>query len=527
MQRRQNATVRSARQQNGSLSPPELPHNHGTSSRHTGSTKPFRVHKHRSKKLNFTKLCTQCLIVVVFVCSVIACYNSAVAVHEDSASDNDFEKNSGSAFGKKILPRFQDQTGDEAQQNVLKHFEQPDLHPLNSNNAKTGVEAEAPDNITAKNSRRKRTTEEANAYMASQSSHAVDGEQALKKKLVQLYEKQKESDQEDSSPVVTRWLDRDDVQYWVPKSSTSHTDTNKWKEEVKDLKEEAKRKDKLDYPHLYQEIHGGDSKEDKDKMNGKNDNEEAEPSSASSREIVYRSPAKDGTSPIISPSFGEHRSNVDAVFALAEGYDLKIYLLFIESLKKTGFTGDLVLSVSAKKDLKPGVEDYLKSQQAKQGEDGINVVGYTVTWTCYEGDGVTVAKGAKEGVRKCALVDMYGETIDGTPVKDPREPRPVATARYELYWAWSLHYDKHSWLMLIDSRDAYFQLNPFANVKRETDMQKRNGLLYLFEVSFFSCPCHKLFFVFTITRTQNRYNPLLARKMLRQTSVNPNLIVNG
>jgi hypothetical protein len=79
---------------------------------------------------------------------------------------------------------------------------------------------------------------------------------------------------------------------------------------------------------------------------------------------------------------------------------------------------------------------------------------------------------------------MYGNE-NNEPVEDPYEPRPVATARYELYWAWSLKYDEHSWLMLIDSRDAYFQRNPFANLERNIDdgSDKSDGVLYLFEVS--------------------------------------------
>jgi hypothetical protein len=200
--------------------------------------------------------------------------------------------------------------------------------------------------------------------------------------------------------------------------------------------------------------------------------------------MIYPSPAKDGAHPMIEPTFGQHRSHVDAIFALAEGYDLKIYVLFIESLKETGFNGDLVLSVSAIDQLKPGVEEYLRSYVKEEGEDGLNVVAYTVSWTCYEKDGVTEAKGANEGVRKCQLNGMYGNE-NNEPVEDPYEPRPVATARYELYWAWSLKYDEHSWLMLIDSRDAYFQRNPFANLERNIDdgSDKSDGVLYLFEVS--------------------------------------------
>jgi len=196
--------------------------------------------------------------------------------------------------------------------------------------------------------------------------------------------------------------------------------------------------------------------------------------------ISYPTPGMNGSHPIIQPTFGEHRSHADAVFALAEGYDLKIYVLFIESLKETGFTGDLVLSVSSHDKLKPGVEEYLRSYHKLEGEDGINIVAYTVEWTCFEGDGVTVAKGAGEGVKKCKLNGMYGDENEN-PVEDPYLPRPVATARYELYWAWSLHYETHNWIMLIDSRDAYFQTDPFVNLERETQSSKPDGLLYLFQ----------------------------------------------
>ena len=66
--------------------------------------------------------------------------------------------------------------------------------------------------------------------------------------------------------------------------------------------------------------------------------------------------------------------------------------------------------------------------------------------------------------------------------KDPRPGRTVATLRYEWYWIWSLQYQPHSWIMLIDARDTYFQTNPFANLPRfsspENDID--SGLLYLF-----------------------------------------------
>ena len=194
----------------------------------------------------------------------------------------------------------------------------------------------------------------------------------------------------------------------------------------------------------------------------------------------YPIPSPKDTHVVLEPTFGVHRENVDAVFALADGYDLRIYLLFIESLRETGFNGDLVLSVSALESLKPGVEEYLRSNQLDANGKGVNVVAYTVSWKCYSGDG-QVAEGAKEGIRKCDLVGMYGEDADEHVIDDPREPRPVATARFELYWAWSQYYRDDSWIMLIDSRDAHFQLNPFSNLTR--DVEKDEGLLYFFAVS--------------------------------------------
>ena len=181
---------------------------------------------------------------------------------------------------------------------------------------------------------------------------------------------------------------------------------------------------------------------------------------------------------MLEPTFGKHRPDEDAVFAFAEGYDIKIYLAFMESLKATGFAGDVVLSVSSLDKLKPGVEKYLRAQP--------NLVVYTVDWKCYTGSG-KLASGPKEGMRMCQFSGMYGTSDADSPdakprpAEDPREARPVATARYELYWAWSLAYHASSWLMLIDSRDAVFQTDPFKGLPREEEEQAEDGQLYFFE----------------------------------------------
>lgn len=63
---------------------------------------------------------------------------------------------------------------------------------------------------------------------------------------------------------------------------------------------------------------------------------------------------------ILKPAMGSHRPDVDAVFASAEGLSLEIYVLFITSLRSTGFDGDIVLGVSPWNEMAPGVFEFLK-----------------------------------------------------------------------------------------------------------------------------------------------------------------------
>lgn len=351
------------------------------------------------------------------------------------------------------------------------------------------------DNSITTTSRKRRTTEEANAYMAQQPSFSIDGEKALKQELLTLYELQQKG-LEKLSPIVTRWIGEFDengekMKYWLPKSTTSDEVLQSWEMRVENMKDEMRKKDIELFPLLHDKKDVQKVKNEMKKMQEYNNAQKYEDSqknidvspihqSNSFSSPQYPDPTPEDTHVVLKPEFGSHRQNVDAVFALAEGYDLKIYLLFIESLKATGFNGDLVLSVSALGSLKPGVEEYLRSNQLGDAESGVNVVAYAVSWKCYTDTG-EVAEGANEGIRKCELVGMYGEDADEHIVPDPRDPRPVATARFELYWAWSQYYKEENWIMLIDSRDAHFQLNPFDGLSREVDGDK--GQLYFFAVS--------------------------------------------
>ncbi|KAL7539854.1 hypothetical protein ACHAXR_009667 [Thalassiosira sp. AJA248-18] len=168
---------------------------------------------------------------------------------------------------------------------------------------------------------------------------------------------------------------------------------------------------------------------------------------------------------ILRPSFGYHRPSRNAVFAFAEGYDLNVYVTFIESLKLTNFTGDVVLAVTYVEGMKSGVEQYLKSYSEN---DNLRVIFYALSWECYKKSGVRILPTNKEGrgsttnhgFSDCKIHGLYGSTL--FRAEDPRIARPVATARYELYWIFSRQYHPTSSILIVDARDAYFQSNPFT-----------------------------------------------------------------
>jgi hypothetical protein len=195
----------------------------------------------------------------------------------------------------------------------------------------------------------------------------------------------------------------------------------------------------------------------------------------------------DNATVIIEPTFGKHRPDADAIMAYAEGYQLSYYMMFMETLTATGFTGDVVLAIADDSYVREDVVDYLRTYADRDDPNKPSVVVYQLPLDC-EGssDGKrTVTKHGDTNIfQMCRLSHVYGwkdeqGQVTGT-AHDPREGRVVATLRYEWYWIWSLSYSSHSWLMLLDARDSFFQLNPFANVPRETDLNRKDGVLYLF-----------------------------------------------
>jgi hypothetical protein len=195
-----------------------------------------------------------------------------------------------------------------------------------------------------------------------------------------------------------------------------------------------------------------------------------------------------GVKPMIQPVMGRHRSHCDAVFAYAEGYRLPVYMMFLETLKATGFTGDVVLEIAEKAMVHEQVAEYLQTLALVDGaeDDGaMHVVIYQHPLECDLKNGKTSRNvmprsGEIEAFQKCRLNHVYGWD-DGEMAVDPRSGRVVATLRYEWYWIWSLQYQPNSWLLLLDSRDSFFQTNPFEDLPRYLDAEAMTeGLLYFF-----------------------------------------------
>lgn len=162
---------------------------------------------------------------------------------------------------------------------------------------------------------------------------------------------------------------------------------------------------------------------------------------------------------MLKPAYGEHRSDKDAVFAIADGYPLNVFIQFVGSLRATGFDGDIVLGTSPMEEMEDSLQSYLTSQEG--------LVLYNLEKDCSKG--------------LCKLNHLYGST-EFAVAEDIRVLRPIATSRFEAYWIWSTHYDAKSMILLLDGRDAYFQLQPFEGLERSSHSTP-DGILHFFAVS--------------------------------------------
>lgn len=73
---------------------------------------------------------------------------------------------------------------------------------------------------------------------------------------------------------------------------------------------------------------------------------------------VMGPPVTNGSKPL----WGMKHKGTDAIMALACKYPVQFYKRFVGTLRKFGYTEDIVLAVSPVAQMKPGVENYLKSK---------------------------------------------------------------------------------------------------------------------------------------------------------------------
>jgi hypothetical protein len=134
------------------------------------------------------------------------------------------------------------------------------------------------------------------------------------------------------------------------------------------------------------------------------------------------------------PLWGLQHKGTDAIMALACKYPVQFYKRFVGTLRKFGFTEDIVFAVSTVATMKPGVEAYLKSKE---------VLSYGFDVECAGSD-------------NC----RFTEAFLGYP--DPRPYRTFANIRYALYEYWLEKYEPRSYVLILDFRDTFFQGNPMG-----------------------------------------------------------------
>jgi hypothetical protein len=156
------------------------------------------------------------------------------------------------------------------------------------------------------------------------------------------------------------------------------------------------------------------------------------------------------------PLFGKKHQGRDAVFALACNYRRLNFQYFVGSLRKVGHWGDIVLAVSPLEKLDEKMQAYLRAT---------NVVAYAFDVDC-------------KGEDNCKLKDDFL----GYP--DPRPYRTFANIRYAVYEYWMQHYNDQSYILILDFRDTFFQVNPFRPFPYPVHERKPRYELHMFAENY-------------------------------------------
>jgi len=175
---------------------------------------------------------------------------------------------------------------------------------------------------------------------------------------------------------------------------------------------------------------------------------------------------------IIQPIMGRHRKDTDAVFSvLPKDVSLETCALFVTTLRESGFEGDIVLGLDNLEKLPQDIYEFLEYHS----DAGLII---------YEGIQYVKNDDDYGSGDKVKLKGLYGDVTTGEIYNDPRIPRPICIARYELFWTWSLNYDKQSNILLIDSKDTFFQKHAEVGIGVGAACSNRErGVLNLYEES--------------------------------------------
>ena len=166
----------------------------------------------------------------------------------------------------------------------------------------------------------------------------------------------------------------------------------------------------------------------------------------------------------LEPFRGKHKAENDAIFALAEGYQLDKMIAFVESLKDTNYTGDLVLGLNwtlCDEETQAWLEETIKlSQQVSESAkpQGPNIVLYASF-----SHGCPLGISTKDRTKNACQAILYKDKNTNLMLPDPRPARHVAMFRFEAYWLWIQHYSATSRIATLDVRDIFFQRHPFQN----------------------------------------------------------------
>lgn len=166
----------------------------------------------------------------------------------------------------------------------------------------------------------------------------------------------------------------------------------------------------------------------------------------------------------LAPDMGSHRYFHDAVFAYTNTMEFDEIVLFVVTLRQSGFDGDVVLSVNLDEMTNATANDEQERQklaeflQYHSQQPLGNVVVYNGVIRNDETD-ETFWYGHDAEKDLVYLRGLYRIKDTKEILEDERIPRSLGVARFELYWVWTQSYSPTSRILLIDAQDSYFQSN--------------------------------------------------------------------